>query len=131
MKGRIAAGLLAGSVITAVLAGPALAEVSGGAKAEHSPYGELVSAHLKKRVQFFLGRRRPTAGLVMMSFKVSPIGTVFDVRVRQSSGKDELDKLAVELVSGASPFPVAPDGRINSFTVPIRFQPKVVRSHRR
>ncbi|MBI5695474.1 MAG: energy transducer TonB [Nitrospirae bacterium] len=55
-----------------------------------------------------LARKMGWEGKVTVSFVVSRDGSVHDVRVVQSSGRDVLDRNAADTVSKASPFPAPP-----------------------
>lgn len=55
-----------------------------------------------------LARRMGWQGKVTISFLIMPDGNVIDIKIAKSSGKDILDRNAVETVKRSSPFPAPP-----------------------
>ncbi|MBO0734877.1 MAG: TonB family protein [Methylocapsa sp.] len=62
------------------------------------------------------------SGVVTVAFNLSRSGALLGVRLVATSGSQELDRRALEMVRGANPFPAAPSGVAGgAFTVPVRF----------
>ena len=85
-------------------------------------YDGQVSAHLRRYQQYPAAARSSGAtgsGSVTFSFTAS--GSVTSVRIAKSTGAAVLDQEILAMVRRASPFPPAPDGRSQTFTVPLTF----------
>jgi protein TonB len=114
MNGRRAIRTLAGLVLLSVVfASSALAV---------TPYAEIVAAHAKRQVKFFLDHYpRTRSGIVRVVFALDSGGNVLHTRVSHSSGNAELDKLAVDVIRRAAPYPAAQGRRNHLFEVPLNF----------
>ncbi|MFV0294729.1 MAG: TonB family protein [Hyphomicrobiaceae bacterium] len=69
-------------------------------------------------------QNRRLRGTVRITFTIAPSGTLEAIRVRQTSGRDRLDRLALTAVRRAK-FPVPPQGTSQSgrsFTIPYTFK---------
>ncbi len=64
---------------------------------------------IQRKVTYPLyARKKGWEGKVSVSFVISPEGKVSNIRISQSSGRDVLDKSALDAVRKASPFPKPP-----------------------
>lgn len=84
-------------------------------------YGQLVWAWIMRAKP----RDVQVPGTSLIRFALTPDGTVAFVEIAESSGKEALDRLAVETVGKASPFPPPPAGAGASqltFTIPFQFR---------
>lgn len=62
-------------------------------------------------------------GTITLRFSLSRDGELIDAGIAQSSGRDDLDQLALDALRAAAPFPAPPPGIGDlSFTVPFRFR---------
>jgi protein TonB len=85
-------------------------------------YSGQVSAHLQRYKQYPSdARSRGDTGRATVSFSLDGGGRVTSVRLARSSGVSSLDQEVQAMVRRASPFPAPPDGRSQSFSVPIGF----------
>jgi protein TonB len=85
-------------------------------------YSGQVSAHLQRYKQYPAdARSRGDTGRATVSFSLDGGGRVTSVRLARSSGVSSLDQEVQVMVRRASPFPAPPDGRAQSFSVPIGF----------
>ncbi len=82
-----------------------------------SNYPGIVRAHLARYKQP-LGSSQ---GSATVSFTVGGSGSVGGVRLARASGVAAIDQEVQAMVRRASPFPPPPDGRSQSFTVPVSF----------
>lgn len=82
-----------------------------------SNYPGIVRAHLARYKQS-LGSSQ---GSATVSFTLSGSGGVAGVRLARASGVAAIDQEVQAMVRRASPFPPPPDGRSQSFTVPVSF----------
>jgi protein TonB len=88
-----------------------------------SNYAGLVAAHLARFKQFPPdARSRGDQGGASVTFSLSGGGGVTSVRLTRGTGVASLDAEATAMVRRASPFPPPPDGRPQSFTVPVSFR---------
>jgi protein TonB len=72
-----------------------------------------------------VAQRRGWEGTAEVLLKIAADGRVTDIALGKSTGKEVLDKEALEMVRRASPLPQAPQqlrGRELSVTVPIIFR---------
>jgi periplasmic protein TonB len=85
-------------------------------------YRGLVSAHLRRYQQYpAAARSSGAAGSGAVTFSFAASGSVTSVRIAKSTGAAVLDQEILAMVRRASPFPPAPDGRPQTFTVPLHF----------
>jgi periplasmic protein TonB len=88
-----------------------------------SNYPGLVSAHLRRFQQYPSdARSRGDQGRATVTFSLGGGGGVTSVKLTRGTGFASLDAEATAMVRRASPFPAPPDGRPQSFTVPIGFR---------
>jgi protein TonB len=96
--------------------------VSRGRSELDANYLGRVAAHLARHKRFpAAARRRGARGNAVISFAIDPGGRVVSVSLVRSSGHTILDREAQNMVWRASPFPIAPDQRPQSFSVPVSF----------
>ena len=94
----------------------------GRGGASEANYRGQVSAHLQRHKQYPSdARARGEQGTPTVAFSVDGGGRVTSVRLGRSSGYPSLDQEVQAMVRRASPFPAPPDGRSQSFSVPIGF----------
>lgn len=87
-----------------------------------SNYRGIVAAHLARYKQFPAdARSRGDQGTATVNFSLDSGGRVTSVRLARGSGISSIDQETQAMVRRASPFPAPPDGRAQSFTVPVRF----------
>jgi protein TonB len=87
-----------------------------------SNYRGLVAAHLARYKQFPSdARSRGDQGTATVTFGLDGGGRVTSVRLARGSGVSSIDQETQAMVRRASPFPAPPDGRAQSFTVPVQF----------
>ncbi len=85
-------------------------------------YRGIVSAHLARFKQFPAdARANNQQGAATVSFSLDGGGRVTSVRLARGSGISSIDQETQAMVRRASPFPAPPDGRGQSFTVPVSF----------
>jgi periplasmic protein TonB len=106
--------------------------LSAGTRSRKSPSGAQVGASANAyaaRVRAAIGRHKPKAvghgGSATVSFAISASGALRYVRVSHSSGKAQLDQMALATLSNAAPFPPPPSGlnvRALSYTIQIYFR---------
>ena len=82
-----------------------------GTSGAGSPAGDF--AWIRDAIQHAIAypataRRMGWEGKVVVAFQLLPDGSVRDVRVVQGSGRDSLDRGAIDAVRNASPFPRSP-----------------------
>lgn len=107
----------AGAVSTRASTGAGLGRASRNAN-----YAGQVSAHLQRHKQYPPeARARGDEGRATVSFSLDGGGRVTSVRLARSSGVASLDREVQAMVRRASPFPAPPDGRAQSFSVPVGF----------
>lgn len=79
-------------------------------------------ARLEKMKRYPPGaRKRQEEGTAQVQFAIDARGNVLSVRLVRSSGFDDLDTAALDLVRRASPVPAPPAGAPRDITAPIRF----------
>jgi len=109
------------------VAQPSEAKVAAGgsgrtAVASLANYDGQVSAHLRRYQQYpAAARSSGAAGSGTVTFSFAASGSVTSVRLAKSTGAAVLDQEILAMVRRASPFPPAPDGRPQTFTVPLHF----------
>jgi protein TonB len=87
-----------------------------------SNYRGIVAAHLARYKQFPSdARSRGDQGTATVTFGLDGGGRVTSVRLARGSGVASIDQETQAMVRRASPFPAPPDGRAQSFTVPVQF----------
>lgn len=86
-----------------------------GQSSNNTNYTSLVRGHLMRHRAAYSGR-----GVATVQFSLSGSGAVTAARLTSSSGDPKLDEIAVSMVRRASPFPASPDGRSNTFSIPIK-----------
>jgi protein TonB len=59
-------------------------------------------------------------GTALVGFSITPAGTLSGVSLLKSSGSAELDRLALDHIRRAAPFPHPPAGARTSFSVEFR-----------
>lgn len=95
--------------------------LGGSSRANPNYYGE-VAAHLARYKRFpDDARGKGDQGSALVRFSLNGRGEVTSVKLTRSSGSAPLDREAQAMVFRASPFPPPPDGRPQSFAVPVSF----------
>jgi protein TonB len=121
--------------------GPKVAETKAGSKARPMMIGRDTAGEAKLQVQkapisFARGysakiysaiarHKRRMAGLTgsaTVAFSIGPGGGLQSARVTRSSGKPQLDQLALSTVRSAAPFPAPPPGAKASYSIQIYFR---------
>jgi protein TonB len=106
-------------------AGPQRIDASNGTgigAATRANYRGMVSAHLQRHKRYPPdAESRGERGRASVTFSVDGSGRVTSVRLAGRSGYASLDQEVQAMVRRASPFPAPPDGRGDSFTVPVFF----------
>lgn len=98
------------------------AVLSGGGIALSEQYRGLVFGRLgRARAAADRARAAGLRGQAMVTFTVAPDGAVSDLAVAQSSGSAALDRLALDMVREAAPFPPPPPGARRSFSPVLTF----------
>lgn len=91
-----------------------------------APTQDDVLCHYQEHIWRMIMARRPAGvhlrGQAQLGFRLTRDGTPLDVRVIRTSGDPMLDKLAVDTVKRAAPFPEPPVGVASDTTFEIRFQ---------
>jgi protein TonB len=100
---------------------------AGGAgprsSASGADYSGRVAAHLMRHKRYpDDARSRGDQGRATVSFALDGGGRVTRVSLVRGTGSSSLDQEATAMVRRASPFPAPPDGRAQSFTVPVNFR---------
>lgn len=86
-------------------------------------YAGIVSSHLRRHQQYPSdARSRGDQGTASVTFGIGSGGAVTSVRLARSSGVGSIDQEVQAMVRRASPFPPPPEGRAQSFTVPVVFR---------
>ena len=86
------------------------AEAAGNAAASNYP-GEVL-----RRIQRVRQTRSPARGRVLVSFSISDSGGLSAVSVARSSGNAALDRVALDHIRRAAPFPPPPSGAQRQFS---------------
>ncbi len=85
-------------------------------------YAGIVRAHLARYKQYPAeARARGNEGDATVTFSLDASGAVTSVKLAHGSGFESLDQESIAMVRRASPFPTPPNGRAQSFTVPVGF----------
>ncbi len=94
----------------------------GGASADS--YGALVFRRVKSRQAYTpeLGARR-LAGTVVVEIRVGSRGEITAVTIFTSSGRAEIDRLALSQVRSAGPLPPPPNAQQRHFLIPMTYRP--------
>lgn len=96
----------------AAAAGAAAAPDSTGGQAAAAAYpGQVLRQITRLRAQ-----RAPARGSVLVRFAIAASGALADVSVAQSSGSAALDRLALDHIRRAAPFPAPPAGAQMAFS---------------
>ena len=74
-------------------------------------------AQVLRRIRMTPKRPAPQPGVAVVGFSVGPSGQLDGVRVLRSSGSAALDRLALDHIRRAAPFPAPPDGAARDFTL--------------
>jgi protein TonB len=89
-------------------------------------YSQLLSSQIKRHQKYpLVAQRRKWEGTAEVLLKVSPDGRVTNIALARSTGREILDKEALEMVKRATPLPQAPQalrGQELTVTVPIVFR---------
>ena len=89
-------------------------------------YGRLLGSAIAKHKSYpKIAQRRGWQGTALLDLKIDSDGNVISANVRESSGREALDKRALAMVKKASPFPAPPkalQGRSFNITVPVSFK---------
>ena len=89
-------------------------------------YGRLLGSAIAKHKSYpKIAQRRGWQGTVLLDLKIDSDGNVISANVRESSGREALDKRALAMVKKASPFPAPPkalQGRSFNITIPVSFK---------
>lgn len=88
----------------------ATAAEAGNAAATNYP-GEVL-----RRITRLRRPAAPARGRVLVVFTIAPSGALASVSVASSSGAPELDRIALEHVQRAAPFPPPPPGALTTFS---------------
>jgi protein TonB len=100
--------------------------VQTAAAAESAPKADDVLLRYQDLVWRMIMARRPPAvhlrGAAQIAFHLMPDGAPCDIRVARSSGDPMLDRLAVDTVRRAGPFPKPPTALRADTELEIRFQ---------
>lgn len=88
-----------------------------GRSSSDTSYRSLVLGHL---LRFKPSTTESGFGVSTVAFNFNSSGAVTSVRLVSSSGNPRFDEIATSMVRRASPFPAPPDGRPQSFNVPIK-----------
>jgi protein TonB len=88
-----------------------------GRSSSDKSYQALVLGHL---LRFKPSTTEPGLGVSTVAFSFNSSGAVTSARLASSSGNPRFDEIALSMVRRASPFPAPPDGRAQSFDVPIK-----------
>ena len=108
---------------TTTPAATAASGVGRGRSDANTNYRGLVAAHLARHKQFPPdARNRGDQGSAVVTFSLNGRGGVTAVSLSRGTGAAALDHETIAMVRRASPFPVPPDGRGHSFTVPVSFR---------
>lgn len=83
-----------------------------------------VQSHLERQKNYLIKRYNDSSsGTVHVSFQVDQNGTIFAMKVAKSSGVDQLDQLAIDVLKRSSPLPKPPLGRADRpIMVPLVFR---------
>lgn len=94
-----------------------------GGSTSNADYSGRVAAHLMRHKRYpDDARSRGDQGRATVSFSLDGGGRVTRVSLVRGTGSSSLDQEASAMVRRASPFPAPPDGRAQSFTVPVNFR---------
>lgn len=88
-----------------------------GRSSNDQSYKARVLGHL---LRFKPSTTEPGLGVSTVVFNFNASGAVTSVQLKSRSGNPRFDEIATSMVRRASPFPAPPDGRPQSFEVPIR-----------
>jgi protein TonB len=89
----------------------ATAQGDGGAAASAS-YGRAVLTQISRTSK----ARAPSRGRTVVAFSISDAGALASVKVLQSSGSPDLDRVALDHIRRAAPFPKPPAGARRQFS---------------
>lgn len=87
------------------------AQGDGGAAASAS-YGRAVLTQISRTRK----ARAPSRGRTVVAFSISDAGSLASVQVLQSSGSPDLDRVALDHIRRAAPFPKPPSGAQRQFS---------------
>lgn len=87
------------------------AQGDGGAAASAS-YGRAVLTQISRTRK----ARAPSRGRTVVAFSISDAGALASVQVLQSSGSPDLDRVALDHIRRAAPFPKPPSGAQRQFS---------------
>jgi protein TonB len=117
---------VAAPVPPAVPAPSAAAPTDALARQLTKTYSQQISTQIKRYQRYpIIAQRRGWEGTAEVLLKIAPDGRVTEVALGKSTGRDVLDREAMEMVRRAFPLPQAPQqlrGRELSVTVPIIFR---------
>jgi protein TonB len=106
--------------------GPAPAPADALARELTATYSQQISTQIKRHQKYpVVAQRRGWEGTAEVLLRIAPDGRVTNIALGRSTGRDILDKEALEMVRRATPLPQAPQqlrGRELSVTVPIIFR---------
>lgn len=83
-----------------------------GGRAASASYGRAVLTQITRTRK----ERVPTRGRAVVAFAISDAGTLASVTVLRSSGSSDLDRVAVDHIRRAAPFPKPPAGAQRQFS---------------
>lgn len=96
------------------------AVASGAAPAPDSTGGQAAAAaypgQVLRQITRLRPQRAPARGIVLVRFAIAASGALADVSVAQSSGSAALDRLALDHIRRAAPFPAPPAGAQMAFS---------------
>ena len=95
----------------AATARQATTQGDGGAAASAS-YGRAVLTQISRTRK----ARAPSRGRTVVAFSISDAGSLASVKVLQSSGSPDLDRVALDHIRRAAPFPKPPSGAQRQFS---------------
>lgn len=87
-------------------------------------YGRAVFARIKSRQSYAHELARDKVeGSVALAFMVDPRGRLHDERVAATSGNKRLDRIALDQLRNAAPFPAPPQHTERAFTIRLTYRP--------
>lgn len=102
---------------------PKKSESTAASRGNVDKWKSKVFAWLKRHQRYPRGpEARGEEGKVTVAFSIDGSGRVLSARVARSSGNDELDRAAIDMVRRSSPVPAPPSGAGTSITVPVVFK---------
>lgn len=94
-------------------AGAKAGKAKGGSKMSPAAYSKAVM----KKVRSTKKKKVKAKGVAVVAFSVGRDGSLAGARIARSSGDADLDRVAVEHIHRAAPFPVPPEGAERNFQI--------------